>query len=43
MATSRNLQDASGPARVIVTTDVLNCQSAIDNEKRIAAGLKPMR
>jgi hypothetical protein len=35
------LQDAS--ARVIVTTDALNCQCAIYNEKRIAAGLKPVR
>jgi len=29
MATPRNLQHASGPARVIVTTDAPNCQRAI--------------
>ncbi len=28
MATSRNLQDASGPARAIVSTDALDCQRA---------------
>jgi len=40
MATSRNLQDASGIARVIVTTDGLDCQRSKDAPMRRACVVK---
>jgi hypothetical protein len=42
MATSRNLQDASGPARVM-TTGAVNCRRAIANEDRGALAAIPSR
>jgi hypothetical protein len=42
MATSRNLQDAPGPARVM-TTGAVNCRRAIANEDRDALAAIPSR